>query len=92
MGRVWVFSSKYHLSRLTSTNSSGTASKNISVERCTPASCIPKPADTLNCEGVKAPTVRVNDCCFSSSISLGEKVLFLPAKVPNVLIFLVAII
>jgi len=54
--------SKCHLSRLTSTNLLGTDSKNISVDRLIPASFIPKPADTLNCEGVKAPTSFEKRC------------------------------
>ena len=92
MGMTWADSSKCQLSRLTSTYSSGTDSKNISVERCIPASCMPKPADTLNKEGVKAPTLSVKDCSFISSISLGEKVLLLPVKLPSALIFFVAMI
>ena len=84
-------SSKCHLSSLMSTNSSGTDSKNISVERWIPASCIPNPADTLNCEGVKAPIVLVNGCFFRSVMSSAVNVLLFPAKDPSVLIFFVAI-
>ena len=92
IGMLRVSSSKCHLSSFTSTNSSGTASKNISVERRIPASCIPRPADTLNCEGVKIPISSVKGCSFSSFISCGEKVLLLPAKDPNVLILLLTMI
>lgn len=61
--------------------------KNISVERCIPAFCMPNPADTLNKEGVKTPTFSVKGCSFISSISFGEKVLLFPVRLPRVLIF-----
>lgn len=68
MGITRASSSKCHFSRLTSTYSSGTDSKNISVDKRIPASCIPSPAETLNREGVNAPTL---------SKRLGFQVLYL---------------
>ena len=53
---------------------------------------IPIPADTLNCEGVKAPTSLVNDCALISAISLSEKYCFLPTNAPSVLTFLLTMI
>ena len=92
MGITRASSSKCHFSRLTSTYSSGTDSKNISVDKRIPASCIPSPAETLNRKGVNAPTPLVKGWAFSSFISSLEKVLLFPAKLPKVLIFLVAMI
>lgn len=61
--------------------------ENISVDRRIPASCIPSPAETLNWEGVNAPTPLVKGWAFRSFISSLEKVLLFPAKLPRVLIF-----
>ena len=90
MGITGSFSLNTHLSRFTSTNPSGTDSKNISVDICKPTFSIP--ADTLNCEGVKAPTSLVNDCALISAISLSEKVLLFPTNAPSVLTFLLTMI
>ena len=73
----------------TSTNSSGTDSKNMAVESCMPA--MPMPADTLNCAGVKAPVRLANGCASMSAMSPFENVPPLLTRLPSVLTFLLTI-
>ena len=91
IGTTRSFSSNSHLSKFTSTYSSGTDSKNMAVDMCNPTFSIPMPADTLNWEGIKAPTPLVNGCSLISAMSCSEKVLLFPTKEPNVLTFLLTI-
>ena len=76
-------------SDFTSTNSSGTDSKNISVRMFMPPMLMP--AITLNCAGMNPPDWRTNGCDFISFISSAEKAELLPAMEPIVLTRLVRI-
>ena len=74
---------------LTSTYSSGTDSKNISVANPLPPIRIP--AVTPKAEGVKPLAFLTKDCRRISSISSGVKILPLPASDVNAFIFFVRI-
>ena len=83
--------SKCHSSKFTSTYLSGTDSKNMAVDIFNPICSIPTPADTLNKEGVNAPTSFAKGWSLISSTSFFEKVELFPTNEPRVLTFLLTI-